>query len=322
MNNFLNNNYFKLFIKYLLLAIICIMIGKYFINNLDDLKNYKFSINNFSFIYSIFCLWIWMLINSYIYNLLIKRIDPSSKIFENFLIWSNSFLGRYIPGKVGILFSRIYFHQKNGINPKKVSFVFLLEIVLSVLSALIVFASSSLFYEFSYVMNYRIISLIIILSLMIIIHPQLMSYLIVKISKIFQKEQDIIILPLNYLFYLNIIFLNIVKWFFIGIGVYLLANSITTISLTYFPLILGTYALASVVGLIAFFAPSGIGVTEGIIVFSLKYIIPGGLAVIISILIRLWKIFSEVSFIIIVNIFIRVFSKNNLLTQKYIRRTN
>jgi uncharacterized membrane protein YbhN (UPF0104 family) len=50
-------------------------------------------------------------------------------------------------------------------------------------------------------------------------------------------------------------------------------------------------------GLIAVFAPMGLGVREGILVYFLSYLMPSAVAVVISILTRLWMTFIEIGLI-------------------------
>ena len=61
--------------------------------------------------------------------------------------------------------------------------------------------------------------------------------------------------------------------------------------------LLSVYALASILGLISFFAPSGLGVVEGILIYSLKLVIPAGAVIAIIVLTRLWRVSGELSMV-------------------------
>ena len=56
----------------------------------------------------------------------------------------------------------------------------------------------------------------------------------------------------------------------------------------------GALAISSTLGLLALFAPSGLGVREGVLVYLLSLIMPSTVAVILSILTRLWMSFIEI----------------------------
>jgi len=59
----------------------------------------------------------------------------------------------------------------------------------------------------------------------------------------------------------------------------------------------GALAISSTLGLIAIFAPSGLGVREGVLVYLLSFMMATPVAVIISILTRLWMTLIEIGLI-------------------------
>jgi uncharacterized membrane protein YbhN (UPF0104 family) len=59
----------------------------------------------------------------------------------------------------------------------------------------------------------------------------------------------------------------------------------------------GALAFANLLGLIAIFAPGGLGVREGILVYFLSYVMPGPVAVVLSVLSRLWMTLIETGLI-------------------------
>ena len=59
----------------------------------------------------------------------------------------------------------------------------------------------------------------------------------------------------------------------------------------------GALAFSSILGLIALFPSSGLGVREGVLVSLLSLIMPGAVAVILSVLTRLWMTFIEIGMI-------------------------
>ena len=64
-------------------------------------------------------------------------------------------------------------------------------------------------------------------------------------------------------------------------------------SFTVFLYAAGIYGISCIIGILAIFAPSGIGVREGIMVLGLGLVMPSEYAVIISIVSRLWMSVSE-----------------------------
>jgi hypothetical protein len=79
-----------------------------------------------------------------------------------------------------------------------------------------------------------------------------------------------------------------------GVAFVLFINSIYLISFSNYLFITGTTAGAGLMGLFALFVPAGLGVREGILVFTLSMIIPPAFAGIIALTSRIWLTFGEV----------------------------
>jgi uncharacterized membrane protein YbhN (UPF0104 family) len=59
----------------------------------------------------------------------------------------------------------------------------------------------------------------------------------------------------------------------------------------------GALAISSTLGLIALFAPSGLGVREGALVYILSFMMAPPVAVILSVLTRIWMTLIEIGLI-------------------------
>jgi uncharacterized membrane protein YbhN (UPF0104 family) len=69
------------------------------------------------------------------------------------------------------------------------------------------------------------------------------------------------------------------------------------VSPTYILFLTGALAISSTLGLIAIFAPSGLGVREGALVYILSFMMATPVAVILSILTRIWITLIEIGLI-------------------------
>ncbi len=289
-------------INLILLLAVLVFVIRFLINNLGSLKSFNFELNVKLFCLSIIAVWVWLSISASVFHFIMKKIAPEIKMSENFTIWTNSYLGIYIPGKFGVISFRIMQYQKKNVSIAKVSYGFFIEMILSILSSVFIVLISSIFSGFSFIHNYLpwIISLFILL--VILVHPKLINYYAKLYFKYIKKSNDFHITPYNYFFYLKIVGLQLLKWLFAGVGIFILINSVTDLSLNHLPFITGLYAAAAILGLLAFFAPSGIGVVEGVMIFGLKTILTNAFAGLISILIRLWKVIGELSFIALIKL--------------------
>ncbi len=91
-----------------------------------------------------------------------------------------------------------------------------------------------------------------------------------------------------------------------GVGFYLFIDSIFAVPARDLLFVSGALAISSTAGLIAVFAPGGLGIREGVLVYLLSHIMPGGVAVVLSILTRLWMTLIEVGLIGMIYIYDRI----------------
>jgi hypothetical protein len=78
-----------------------------------------------------------------------------------------------------------------------------------------------------------------------------------------------------------------------GLALFLFANALTPLSWTYFAPFLGVFPAAYALGLIAPFAPAGLGVREGALTYLLSFFVPLPVATIIALLTRPWMMAVE-----------------------------
>jgi uncharacterized membrane protein YbhN (UPF0104 family) len=82
-----------------------------------------------------------------------------------------------------------------------------------------------------------------------------------------------------------------------GVGFYLFVDSVYPVAPQYILFLTGALAISSTLGLVAIFAPSGLGVREGALVYLLLLMMPPPVAVIISVLTRIWMTLIEIGLI-------------------------
>jgi hypothetical protein len=77
-------------------------------------------------------------------------------------------------------------------------------------------------------------------------------------------------------------------WLVLGLGNYVLIWRIGDIGWTYFLYVTGAHAVAGIAGVLSLFAPSGIGVRDGLMYFFLSRIMPAYQATLASLGLRIW----------------------------------
>ncbi|MDD4150741.1 MAG: lysylphosphatidylglycerol synthase domain-containing protein [Bacteroidales bacterium] len=297
-------------INWVLLLTVLFFIGRFIIKNFNSLEFSKITFDPIPFIFSIIFIWTWLFISSVVYHQIINGIDNRMSFIENLRIWAISYFGLYVPGKIGVIAYRIINYKEKGLSAIKVSYAFFIEMIISIIGSAFMVLISSMFIRFDFLKDYYIFIILFALILLTIIHP----FFVKKISRIYYKyikKQELTFIPqFTYFFYLKLILLQLLKWCCTGFGIFFLINSVTDLPFIYFPFVTGLYAAAAIVSMLAVFAPSGIGVLEGVMIIGLKEIITNALAGIVSILIRLWKLIGEITFVVFVRIILWFINKH------------
>jgi hypothetical protein len=88
--------------------------------------------------------------------------------------------------------------------------------------------------------------------------------------------------------------------FLLGMAFVLIVWSLSDIGWGDVPLLVGGYSLAAVVGIVAFFAPAGLGVREGVVAGFLTPVVGGPVAASLAILVRLAVVLTDVVFLALI----------------------
>jgi len=130
---------------------------------------------------------------------------------------------------------------------------------------------------------------------LISLHPRFLQKILNWILGQFKKEP--LSLSISYWDILWILFVCILSWIVGGIGFYLFIDSVHPVAPQYILFLTGALAASSTLGLIAIFAPSGLGVREGALVYLLSFVMAAPVGVILSILTRIWMTLIEIGLI-------------------------
>jgi len=240
---------------------------------------------------SILFLWVHFLSSVLGWKLILDKLDVSLPFLKGIKIMFYSQLGKYLPGKIWTFTGRMYFCQKVGIPNSKTFISMVLELALTVLSGILIFLISLLLGS-RFKMDINPFLLVIVAVLIItMIHPKILVRLINFFLRWLKKEQIKIDLNFSQIFVLTAYYCII--WFCFGIAFYFLINSVTFITPSKIPIITGSFAISSTIGVMALFAPAGLGVREGILSLLLSNFFPLSLAILLSLLCRIWVSIGE-----------------------------
>lgn len=249
-----------------------------------ELINYDFTLNYLYLIISILFFIFYYALTIFGFYIQIYLVGGKVPIKNTIKAYSISQLGHYIPGKVWIVFGRLYLLKKFKITKLQIIMCSLLELSIMSLASIMIFFMSLLFWSFD--LGYWTYLIILIIPLALIsLHPRLLNFGINIIEKIRKKEQIKIRCKYSQLIWTVVYYLFF--WIFQGFAAFFLINAIYSLEFTKIPFITGVLAISWFLGFVSFFAPSGLGVREGLIVYFLNFIMPLPIAIIVAIILRL-----------------------------------
>lgn len=230
--------------------------------------------------------------SAYIWVVLLKNLGAKGvRLGRDLLyVYAKSWLGRYIPGTAPWILGKIYFASKYGISKNKLAVSSLLEgalqiTVLLAISLLLLISDARLDVIGS---QYKILMIFGLLGCFISLLPPVFNFFVASAYRLFKRK------TLAREHYAN------TRTISLGAGLYALGAFINGISLFFiakamYPeleyeqlsFVIGVGTLAGAISMLAVFAPSGLGVREGIQLALLSIIMPTEIALIVTVATRL-----------------------------------
>jgi len=277
--------------KIIFLIAVAVFLVRYFYNNYNDYKELEVKINWTIFTVSIFFYFAYKVTLASLWHYLTKLNDSAIRYSKAVTSYLYSILGKYIPGKVFMLLARVPAYEEEGVKIRKVTICFFLENICTLLGAAFLFLFSLFFFPNDLLNDYKWLTIGLVVLFFVCINPKILNYFLKLIEKITKKED--LLISVSYAQMIKIVLLFICNWLVVGVGFYMLTCSIYPVPMSELFYVSGIYGLSCIIGILAVFAPSGIGVREGIMVVGLSLVMPKEYAVIISIVSRLWQSVAE-----------------------------
>ena len=278
-------------VKFAVIAACFAYIGLTIARNAESLRQTDFDLRPLPLILSLPLAIAYLFGRSFIWHLIVRRIIGPHSLYINLLSWLSSLAGKYLPGKVFLLVGRIYVYRNRGASAAQVSSCFLIEACCSALATIAVFGLAMLSRPSASFSSLKIGVGLLAAALLVVTHPVVMRSLINTGLRLLCRE------PLELQFrwrdVLGWTLLMSLNWLGLGLGFYLLLHAVIDVPFELYLYLTGAFAVAGVIGVLAVFAPSGIGVREGVMAFVLAGVLSSGVAAVASLLARLWITVAE-----------------------------
>lgn len=278
-------------LKWIIALAILVFLSIYFFKNFNQVN---WSAVQFKPIYlaaSFFVLLADYILLAELWRLVLRKLGYKLSFTDGNRIYFISMLARYIPGKALLLVSRVYLAAKQGVDKKAVVTSTIIDLALFMVSGMICFASS--IFLFKGLPSWAIITpLILIPTIMLVLIPEVLACLVNLGLRILKKRP--ITIRLTYSQILCFVMIHVVRWIVDGFAVYLLFKSVIEPPLILVLLLPGIMGLCTVIGMVLFISPAGLGIREGFLAFMLGPFITTNLAIMVSLISRIWYTIAEV----------------------------
>lgn len=272
----------------LLLLVVFIAIGLYVVDNLEQLKGNPVHFRWEYLAYGLIFTLLGHLASYGVWMRIAASFDMRTSWPHAGKAWFLSRLGRYIPGKISILLMR--FNAYEGHSKTKISAATIIEAYTSLCAASLLL----LFFVFttSSTITPSIPSVVMLVILLLALsHPKAMQFALGLAGKILTiptlyslpRQRD------------NLAFAaaQLLTMLLHGGALFMIFNAIGQVDAEHYLLVTAAFFIASLIGMMAVFAPSGIGVREAALFVMLTNHIDPATLLIGAVLIRLVGIVSE-----------------------------
>lgn len=262
----------------------------YFVKNKEDFASIR-GIDLGAFLLAMGFYFVYKITLAFLWHFITKENDcaiPPAKAVTAYLC---SILGKFIPGKVFMLAARLDRYKEEGASLSRVSICFLIENVCTIIGAAVIFLSSLVFFPNDLTGGYGWAAVLLIAFFLLVIHPRVINFVLRVIGKLMKRT---LYIPMTYPQLLKTAALFTANWLIVGAGFVALSRSIyPELAAGEMLYCAGVWGISAVIGILALFAPSGIGVREGIIIAALSVIMPTEYAAVIAVASRLWQTVPE-----------------------------
>ena len=225
---------------------------------------------------------------------------PKARAGELAHVYAKAWLGRYVPGKVAWILGKVYFGASLGISKERLAVGALIEAMqqvgITLLLALAILSFDARLPVLSWIQVLALAG--VVAAIVAFLHPAVFNALIRLARRLTRRGDDVPATEVRTPTLLHGALLQAVAFALTGTSYLLLAISVhPTLDASHYLFLVGVFTLAGALGILAVFAPSGLGVREGVLVLLLPLAMPVEVALVLTVFARLWSIGVDAGFL-------------------------
>ncbi len=251
----------------------------------DILFSYQWQLHPELILLSFIIFSIDLFLVAFIWGWIMNTIGKKLDYTKHLRYYSISNVTKRIPGTIWYIATRAQLYKKEGIDFRLTSLASGIELAISVMSGIL----ASLLFAIPIVLHYDLNPIIlagIFLTAGLLLHPRLFAWVL----RLIKVEANLF----SYKKTLQWVLAYIPAWILGGVVLFVIANSITSLSLSQLGYIIGSWSLVGVISYALFFSPSNLGLTEVGLSLLLSNIMPSSIAVVLAITARIAIIVYEI----------------------------
>jgi len=266
-----------------LVAGVFYFLGRHIADNVEALRAYEFRPDPLWLAASFVALMAGLAVLSSLYQLLLRDRPPG--LIRAFALLSLPALGKYVPGKVGVVIGTAWAFERCGYRRARGVYLLLYVQAAIIIGGLLASLPFSVSAPPGSVGAWLRLSPLVALGGLPLLHPALLRNLVGFTSKLFRIPPVDLEVPSRFVFFA--VGIAAVGMLLTGLGFALLLASMGELSAGVLAVAIGVYPLAQCLGFLTLVAPGGLGVREGVLILALEPIIGSEAAIVSSIAIRI-----------------------------------
>jgi uncharacterized membrane protein YbhN (UPF0104 family) len=289
--------------RWAVVVVIFAFIGRSLALNWDQLSEADLDFDIRLLLLSFGLLALWMLGQAWIWHLLTITAKVDIAFPRAAAAWFYSQLGKYLPGKVFVYLGRLHFYSQAGRPAGPVTVAFGVETIGNFAASIFTVLVAVLTADVPALDPYRWALGVTLVLLLVSLHPRLIGWLVAVVARVLRRQPFAI--EMGYAQMLRYVGLYVVNWLAFGVALYVFIRSFYPVEPGSIVYLAGAFSFAGMLGILAVFAPSGLGVREGVLALFLNQIMPTPVALIISVASRIWLTVVELGCVGAVYLLIR-----------------
>lgn len=281
-------------LPWLVVGAVAVFFWRTIANNLDSLRDVSIRIDAW-LVGSVVIFTLAVVVSGILWGRILSRLAARRiSVADAVRIHCASWVLKYIPGQVGAILNKLAWGTKVGISRKTVSNSFIYDNVLMVIASVVL--SLPVLFMFQDVLGDNIslfLPLLMVVPMLIIFWPGVFNRILNRLLALAKRDPflDTDFLPPGRLVQFQIGYL--LPRLLNGVGFVFIVHSTVGVQPEWVVGLAATYILASIVGMLAFFVPGGIGVREAVAVALLSIYMPAAQAIVVTLIARLCATVSD-----------------------------